>query len=259
MMRTVLIHKENNICTLTINRPKQYNALNRSVLEELNEVIKKIKNDRNCRAMIITGAGDKAFIAGADIKEMINMDVKSAQEFSKYGQDITKDIENMHIPVIAAINGFALDGGCEFAMSCHIRYASTNAIFSQPEVALGLIAGFGGTQRLPRLIGKGRAMELLLSGKQINADEAHSIGLVNKVFETHELLPKAKELALLISKNAPLAIAKTIESINEGYENNFTAGLKKEQSAFSSLFNSLDTEEGLSSFVEKRTPEFTGK
>ena len=259
MMRTVLIHKENNICTLTINRPKQYNALNRSVLEELNEVIKKIKNDRNCRAMIITGAGDKAFIAGADIKEMINMDVKSAQEFSKYGQDITKDIENMHIPVIAAINGFALGGGCEFAMSCHIRYASTNAIFSQPEVALGLIAGFGGTQRLPRLIGKGRAMELLLSGKQINADEAHSIGLVNKVFETHELLPKAKELALLISKNAPLAIAKTIESINEGYENNFTAGLKKEQSAFSSLFNSLDTEEGLSSFVEKRTPEFTGK
>ena len=259
MMRTVLIHKENNICTLTINRPKQYNALNRCVLEELDEAIKKIKNDRNCRALIITGTGDKAFIAGADIKEMINMDVKSAQEFSKYGQDITKYIENMHIPVIAAINGFALGGGCEFAMSCHIRFASTNAIFSQPEVALGLIAGFGGTQRLPRLIGKGRAMELLLSGKQINADEAYSIGLVNKVFEAHELLPKANELALLILKNAPLAIAKTIESINEGYKNNFIAGLKKEQTAFSKLFNSLDTAEGLSSFVEKRTPKYTGK
>ena len=158
-----------NICTLTINRPDHYNALNEELLKDLDKEIQWIENKNSCRVVILTGAGNKSFIAGADIKAMSRMDHHSAKEFSKLGQELTMRIERLHVPVIAAVNGFALGGGCEFAMACHIRYASHNAIFGQPEVGLGLIPGFGGTQRLPRLIGKGRAMEILLSGKNITA------------------------------------------------------------------------------------------
>jgi len=249
----------NNVCILTINRPDQYNALNEDVLNELENYFKWIENEKNCLAVILTGAGKKAFIAGADIKYMSRMNHKSALEFSKLGQDLTLRIERLTVPVIAAVNGYALGGGCEFAMACHIRYASDNALFSQPEVGLGLIAGFGGTQRLPRLIGKGRAMEILLSGKNITAHEALSMGLVNKIFTSEELMPASQKLALTISNNAPLAIKGTIRAINEGMEMDVDRGLNNEQVLFASLFNSSDTYEGLSAFIEKRSPKFKGK
>ena len=258
-MNTVISKLDNNVCTLTINRPEQYNALNETVLKDLDKKIECIENEKNCRAVILTGSGEKSFIAGADIKSMNKMGHKSSQRFSKLGQDLTLRIENLHVPVIAAVNGFALGGGCEFAMACHIRYASDNAIFGQPEVGLGLIAGFGGTQRLPRLIGKGRGMEILLSGKNITANEALSMGLVNKVFTLNELMPATKKLALMISKNAPLAVSGTIRAVNEGMEMDCISGLKKEQTEFSDLFNSSDTCEGLSAFIEKRSPIFKGK
>ena len=258
-MSLIILELINKVCILTINRPDQYNALNEDVLKELDKNIQCIENEKNCLAVILTGAGEKAFIAGADIKAMSQMDNRSAQTFSKLGQDLALRIERLHVPVIAAVNGYALGGGNEFAMACHIRYASDNAIFGQPEVSLGLIAGFGGTQRLPRLIGKGNAMEILLSGKNITANEALSMGLVNKVFPSKELMPAAKKLALTISKNAPLAIERTLQAVNEGMEIDLISGLKKEQAAFSNLFDSSDTCEGLSAFVEKRTPDFKGK
>jgi len=258
-MNKVLFEFNNNICTLTINRPDQYNALNKEVLDELEKHITWIENESSCRAVILKGAGSKAFIAGADIKEMKLMDNKSAQEFANLGQNLTKRIENQNVPFIAAVNGYALGGGCEFAMACHIRYASDNAIFGQPEVSLGLIAGFGGTQRLPRLIGKGRALELLLGGKSITALEAFKIGLVNKVYPPLELMPSVEKLALVISQNAPLAIKGTIKSVNEGMDINLSSGLLKENEAFSNLFNSMDANEGLTAFLEKRIPIFKGK
>ena len=258
-MSLIILELINNVCILTINRPDQYNALNEDVLKELDNNIQCIENEKNCLAVILTGAGKKAFIAGADIKAMSQMDNRSAQTFSKLGQNLTLRIERLQVPVIAAVNGYALGGGNEFAMACHIRYASDNAIFGQPEVSLGLIAGFGGTQRLPRLIGKGNAMEILLSGKNITANEALSIGLVNKVFPSTELMPAAKKLALTISNNAPLAIERTLQAVNEGRGIDLISGLKKEQAAFANLFDSSDTCEGLSAFVEKRPPDFKGK
>ena len=258
-MSLIISELINNVCILTINRPDQYNALNEDVLKELDKNIQCIENEKNCRAVILTGAGEKAFIAGADIKAMSMMDKKSAQSFSKLGQDLTLRIERLHVPIIAAVNGFALGGGNEFAMACHIRYASDNAIFGQPEVSLGLIAGFGGTQRLPRLIAKGNAMEILLSGKNITANEALSMGLVNKVFPSKELMPAAKKLASTISKNAPLSIKGTIKAVYEGMEIDLISGLKKEKAAFANLFDSSDAREGLSAFVEKRPPDFKGK
>ena len=258
-MSIVRSELKNNVYTLTINRPDQYNALNVDVLQLLDEKIKLIEMKKNCRVVILTGMGEKAFIAGADIKAMSNMDPLSAKAFSKLGQDLTRRIENLHVPVIAAVNGFALGGGCEFAMACHIRYASENAIFGQPEVSLGLIAGFGGTQRLPRLIGKGRAMEILLSGKNISSKEALEIGLANKVLPPTELMPAVEKLALIIANNAPLAIESTIKAVNEGMELDLSSGLKKEQTAFMKIFSSSDAYEGLSAFIEKRSPKFMEK
>jgi enoyl-CoA hydratase len=190
---------------------------------------------------------------------MSKMDEKEAELFSKYGQDLTRKIEEFKLPIIAAVNGFALGGGCEFAMACHIRYASENAVFGQPEVGLGLIAGFGGTQRLPRLVGKGLAMELLLSGNNINADEAYRIGLVNKVVPIKELILLTEKLAYSILKNATIAVTATINVVNYGVDTDLRNGLAYEQKEFAKLFNSNDTKEGLLAFVEKRSPEFTGK
>ena len=258
-MKLILEKLEKGICTLTINRPDQYNALNQDVLLELNSKLDAIDKKGNCRAIILTGAGDKAFIAGADIDAMQKMNEKQAQEFSKIGQDLTVKIEQYKIPIIAAINGFALGGGCEFAMACHIRYASENAIFGQPEVRLGLIAGWGGTQRLPRLVGKGKAMEILLSGQNINAEEAYSIGLINKVVPINELIPSVYKLASLIINNAPLSVKATVNAINKGECITFEEGLLEERKNFSKLFKTKDTKEGLSAFVEKRSPEFVGE
>ena len=258
-MDLIIIKIEKYICTLTINRPDQYNALNLEVLKELNLKLDWILEETNIRAVIITGMGDKAFIAGADIHAMYKMNEKEAELFSKYGQELTMKMESFKLPIIAAVNGFALGGGCEFAMACHIRYASENAVFGQPEVGLGLIAGFGGTQRLPRLVGKGMAFELLLSGRNINADEALKIGLVNKVVPLKELILTVEKLALSIIKNAPIAIISTIDSVNVGSELSLKNGLNNEQKEFSKLFNSRDTKEGLLAFLEKRSPKFKGE
>ena len=258
-MDLILVKIEKDICTLTINRPDQYNALNLEVLKELNLKLDWILEETNIRAVIITGVGDKAFIAGADIKSMNKMNEKEAESFSKYGQELTLKMEGYKLPIIAAVNGFALGGGCEFAMACHIRYASENAVFGQPEVGLGLIAGFGGTQRLPRLVGKGMAFELLLSGRNINADEALKIGLVNKVVPLKELILTVEKLALSIIKNAPIAIKSTIDSVNVGADLSLKNGLNNEQEEFSKLFNSRDTKEGLLAFLEKRSPKFKGE
>ena len=259
IMDLILKKIENDICTLTINRPEQYNALNIEVLKELDSILNWILEETTVRVVIITGNGEKAFIAGADIQAMSKMDEKEAELFSKYGQDLTRKIEEYKLPIIAAVNGFALGGGCEFAMACHIRYASENAVFGQPEVGLGLIAGFGGTQRLPRLVGKGLAMELLISGNNINADEAYRIGLVNKVVPIKELIPLTEKLAFSILKNATIAVTATINVVNYGVDTDLRNGLAYEQKEFAKLFNSNDTKEGLLAFVEKRSPEFTGK
>ena len=258
-MKLIISELKNKICTLTINRPAQYNALNTEVLKELDKNIQLIEKEKNCLAVVLTGIGNKAFIAGADIKEMSTMNSQRAKEFCNLGQELSYRIENLEVPVIAAVNGYALGGGCEFAMACHIRYVSDNAMFGQPEVSLGLIAGFGGTQRLPQLIGKGRALELLLSGKNISANDALSIGLANKVFSSNELMPAVYKLALEIVKNGPLAIAATIRSVNAGIKMDLNSGLNYEQKEFVELFNSSDTLEGLSSFIKKCSPEFSGK
>ena len=198
---------ENGVLTITINRPDKLNALNLETIDELRVVFQEVVyDDDSVKSVILTGAGEKAFVAGADISEIAELNEMNGRKFAESGQEVFSMIEKCHKPVIAAVNGFALGGGCELAMACHIRYASKSAKFGQPEVGLGLIAGFGGTQRLPRLIGKGRGMEILLSGKNITANEALSMGLVNKVFTSNELMPASKKLALMISKNAPLAV-----------------------------------------------------
>lgn len=251
--------RKNQVSIITINRPEKYNALNIDLLKLLDENITQAIDDQNCRSIILTGTGDKAFIAGADIEEMTNLNYKQAQEFCTIGQDLTLKIQTLNIPVIAAINGVALGGGCEFALSCHIRYASDNAILGQPEVGLGLIAGWGGTQRLPRLVGQGISLEMLLSGKSITANEAKSIGLVNNVFPQSELMDESLKLANLIATKAPIAIANTIRAVNEGFDADIKEGLANENKLFSTLFDSLDIKEGMSAFKEKRQPEFIGK
>ena len=258
-MNLVLSKFKNKICTLTINRPKKYNALNIDVLKELDAQFDVISNHKDCRVVILTGMGDKAFIAGADIQAMSRMDINAARTFSKFGQDLTVKIEEFDIPVIAAVNGYALGGGCEFAMACHIRYASDNAVFGQPEVNIGLLAGFGGTQRLPNLVGKGRALEILLSGKSISANEACSMGLVNKIFKQSELIPAAEKLAETIARNAPISVRSTIKLVKNRTNTSIEQGLLTEQEEFADLFRTADTAEGLTAFIEKRKPKFTGK
>jgi enoyl-CoA hydratase len=209
--------------------------------------------------VILTGAGEKAFIAGADIKEMSTLSPTEAEAYATRGQILTSYIENYSKPVIAAINGFALGGGCEFALACHIRYASENALLGQPEVSLGLIAGFGGTQRLPRLVGKGLALEILLSGKMITAAEAKEMGLINSVYPINKLMDACLKLAQKILKNGPIAISETIASVNHGLDLSLDEGLKQEAARFGAIFNSEDQIEGISAFVEKKSPRFKGK
>ena len=255
-MKLILREIKDKICILTINRPDQLNALNSELITDLDEKISRIQERTDIRAIILKGEGEKAFIAGADISEMNLMTKKEALKFSKIGQELTLKIENSHIPIIAAINGFALGGGCEFAMACHIRIASENALFGQPEVGLGLIAGFGGTQRLARLIGKGLAMELLLTGKHIDAKRAKEIGLVNEIYSKEQLHDKSVKLAKIISAKSPLAIKQTLLSINQVDNMGINDGLKLENSLFAELFDSNDAKEGLSAFMNKITPKF---
>lgn len=257
--KNILTRKEEGIGWIIINRPDKLNALNAETINELRTAFLSFQDEPQVKAVIFTGSGDKAFVAGADIGELAKLDLSSGKEYVLRGQSLTKLIENFKKPVIAAINGFALGGGTEVALACHIRIASDNARMGQPEVKLGLIPGFGGTQRLSRLVGKGKAMELILSGKIIDAEEAFQIGLINKVVPAADLLPTCEALAREITANAPLAIEYGIKSINEGLEVTLEEGLKLEAEQFGKACSTEDSKEGTRAFLEKRKANFQGK
>jgi enoyl-CoA hydratase len=248
-----------SIAYITMNRPKVMNALNRKTVEELNAAFHAAKEDATVKGVILTGAGEKAFIAGADIAELSTLDGKTAGNFSEFGQGVLSFIENLDKPVIAAVNGFALGGGCETAMACTIRIAAANAKFGQPEVKLGIIPGYGGTQRLPRLVGKGRALQLILTGELIDANEAHRIGLVNEVVPAAELIPRCEAILKQIDANAPIAIGYAIDAVNKGVDSDLTSGLKLEAKFFALAAGTEDKKEGTSAFVQKRAPQFQGR
>lgn len=244
------------IVTITINRPKKLNALNADTIQELHEAFKTANLDKEVRAIIVTGAGEKAFVAGADIKEFVKFNQIQGTQLSTKGHQLLFDfVENLETPVIAAVNGFALGGGLELAISAHIRVASHNARFGLPEVSLGVIPGYGGTQRLPQLVGKGRALEMILTGGMIAAGKALEYGLVNDVVEQEELLEVAKKMAIKISANAPSAIGAAINAVNAGFDVNQN-GFEVEKQAFGSCFGTADFKEGTEAFLQKRKPEF---
>ncbi|MCW3073202.1 MAG: enoyl-CoA hydratase [Flaviaesturariibacter sp.] len=255
---TLLTSLENGILTVTVNRPDKLNALNRDVMTDLEKLSKEIETTPDIKAAIITGSGQKGFVAGADISEFIGLSSSEGMDLARKGQAIFFSIENCSKPVIAAVNGFALGGGCELAMACHFRIASENAKFGQPEVNLGLIPGYGGTQRLVQLIGKGRALELLMTGGMIDAPTALQYGLVNYVVPQEELLTKATALLQTIIAKAPLAISRCISSANAVFDNNRN-GYEVEIAAFGDCFDTDDMREGTTAFLEKRKPAFTGK
>ena len=257
--QNLLFEKIEGIGTITVNRPKVLNALNKQTMMELKDVIAHIAIDPEVAAVIITGSGDKSFVAGADIGEMRHLSAMEGRAWSKYSQTVFNEIENLPKPVIAAINGYALGGGCELAMSCDIRVASEKARFGQPEVSLGFIAAFAGTQRLPRLVGKGRAKELLFTGDLITATEAYRIGLVNKVVPGDELMSVAKEMALKIMSRGPIAVTLSKAAVNEGMDMDFESAQAYEAEVFGLCFSTSDQTEGMSAFIEKRKASFTGK
>jgi enoyl-CoA hydratase len=258
MLQTLATSNENGILVITINRPEKLNALNKTVLDELNQVLDQLKDDDTIRAAIITGAGNKAFVAGADISEFSGLSKEQGMELARRGQETFFRIENSSKPVVAAVNGFALGGGCELAMSCHFRIASGNAKFGQPEVNLGLIPGYGGTQRLVHLVGKGRAMEMLMSAKMTGAAEAKEWGLVNEVTSPETLLEKTKEILGIILTKAPLAVASCIKAANAALDGSQN-GYEVEISEFGNCFVTEDVKEGTGAFLEKRKAMFKGK
>ena len=255
----ILLEKKNAIAYVTVNRPKVLNALNMATMEELRAAFTDIQSDASIRVAILTGAGEKAFVAGADIGELAKQDPVSGKEFAHRGQAVLDLIENLGKPVIACINGFALGGGCELALACTMRLASDNAKLGQPEVKLGIIPGYGGTQRLSRLVGKGLAMQMVLAGETITAQEAHRIGLVNEVTAAAELIPRAEAIAAKIIANAPLAVQYAMEAVNKGMEMPLAEGLFLEASLFGVCCATDDKKEGTAAFLEKRPARFQGK
>ena len=258
MYNTLLLDIENNICTITINRPDKLNALNKAVFDELNSALDEVYANKAIRSAIITGAGPRSFIAGADISEFSGLSRDEAIVLARRGQETFLRIEQSPKPIVAAVNGFALGGGCELAMACHFRVASENAKFGQPEVNLGLLPGYGGTQRLTQLIGKGRAIELLISGGMIDAPTALQYGLVNYVVSQEELLTRTRSLLELINTKAPLAIAACIRAANAVYDEKLD-GFELEIKEFSDCFATDDMKEGTAAFLEKRKPQFLGR
>jgi len=258
-LENVLYEKKDSIAYVTLNRPKVLNALNKKTWADLRTAFEAARDDAAVRGVILTGAGDKAFIAGADISELANVSAVEAEESSTFGQEVLNLVENLGKPVIAAINGFALGGGCETAMACTIRVASEHAKFGQPEVKLGLIPGGGGTQRLPRLVGKGRALQLILSGETISAQEAYRIGLVNEVVPAADLIARAEAILKQIFANAPLAVKFSLEAVNKGLETSVAEGLSLEASLFGLCAGTEDKKEGTQAFLEKRSPQFQGR
>jgi len=255
-MSLVLKEISNHIAILTINRPEVLNAMNDEVVADLDTAVQSCIGDEQVGVIILTGAGEKAFVAGADIKKMQSMGPEAALEFGKAGQQMTLTIENSPKPVIAAVNGFALGGGCEISLACHIRVASETATFGQPEVLLGILPGWGGTQRLPRLVGSGLANEIITTGRMVSALEAKSMGLVNHVVPPDELIDKCMEIANQILNNGPNAIAQSLSCIQKRMGMSMEDGLQIEVENFSKLFATEEAKEGLSAFVEKRKPNF---
>jgi len=256
MYKTLLTEIENGIFIITINRPDKLNALNKDVFNDLDKATDEIYQNREIKSAIITGAGSKAFVAGADISEFLTLNASQAAQLSTRGHRVFDKIEDSPKPIVAAVNGFALGGGCELALACHFIYASENAKFGQPEVNLGLIPGYGGTQRLTQLVGRNRALELLMSGNMISAKEAMDCGLVNKVFPAEELLPKTKEILSLIQTKAPIAVAKLIECVNNF--DHTRQGYDLEIKKFGECFATEDAKEGAAAFLEKRKANFKG-
>lgn len=250
-MEFVLFEQKGAVGIITINREKALNALNSSVLDELNQTLDAV-NLEEVRCLILTGAGQKSFVAGADIGEMSTLTKAEGEAFGKKGNDVFRKLETFPIPVIAAINGFALGGGCEISMSCDIRICSDNAVFGQPEVGLGITPGFGGTQRLARLVGAGMAKQMIYSARNIKADEAFRIGLVNAVYPIEELLPAAEKMAAGIAKNAPIAVRNCKKAINEGLQVDMDQAIVIEEKLFGDCFESYDQKEGMTAFLEKR-------
>lgn len=258
MYQSLLVQTENGICTITINRPDKLNALNKTVFDELNLALDEIQSNSDIKSAIITGAGAKAFVAGADITEFGGLNKEKAKALAKRGQDTFSRIENCPKPIVAAVNGFALGGGCELAMACHFRIASDNAKFGQPEVNLGLIPGYGGTQRLVQLVGKGKAIELLISARTMDANEALQSGLVNYVTTPETLIEKTKEILALINTKAPLAVAGCIKAANAVFDES-QDGYTVEIDEFGNAFDTEDMTEGTTAFLEKRKPNFHGR
>ena len=258
-MENILIEKQDAIAIVTINRPTKLNALNKATIQELHHGFKSLNEDKSVKAIIVTGSGEKAFVAGADISEFANFSVEEGGKLAAEGQALLFDfVQNLDTPVIAAVNGFALGGGLELAMSCHFRVASENAKMGLPEVSLGVIPGYGGTQRLPQLIGKGKAMELIMTAGMLNAQEALDLKLVNYVVPSAELISFCTEIAIKILKNSPVAISKAIKSINANFKDGVN-GFETEIKNFGKSFGTEDFKEGTTAFLEKRKPIFTGK
>lgn len=254
----LLIHQNNGVCTITINRPNKLNALNKETIQELHNAIQEANLDKQLKVIILTGSGEKAFVAGADISEFAHFDVKNGAKLAQKGQELLFDlVENLPTPVIAAVNGFALGGGLELAMACHFRVASSNAKMGLPEVSLGVIPGYGGTQRLPQLIGKGRAMEMIMTAGMIDAQQALSFGLVNHVVLQEELLEFTIGLANKIMRNSSVAIAAAINAVNAGYKDGVD-GYVAEIESFGNCFGTADFKEGTTAFLEKRKADFLG-
>ena len=258
-LENVLYEKKGPITYVTLNRPKVLNALNKATIAELKVVFEDARDDGEVRGVIFTGAGDKAFAAGSDISEMANDTPVIAEEKTRFGQAVTELIENLGKPVIAAVNGFALGGGCELSMACTIRIAAETAKFGQPEVKIGIMPGYGGTQRLPRLVGKGRALQLILSGEIINAQEAYRIGLVNEVVPAVSLLARAEAILNQFISNAPVGVKYSIEAVNKGLDTSVAEGLLLEASLFAICAGTEDKKEGTSAFLAKRAPKFQGR
>jgi len=257
--KNILFEVKDRIGYVTINRPQVLNALNIETVGELGRVFTEIEEDEKVASVILTGAGEKAFVAGADISELIKLDALGGMEFSLNGQRILNQIENLSKPVIAAVNGFALGGGCELALACTLRVAAETAKFGQPEVNLGIIPGYGGTQRLARLIGKGRASEMVLTGNMVSAEEAYRIGLVNRVVPLSELMDETKKLAEIIMSKGPMAVKLAMVAINHGLQMSLEQGLQLEASLFGLTCATEDMKEGTSAFLEKRKAVFKGK
>ena len=257
-LKYVLVESRGDVAVVTVNRPDKLNALNAETVNELRAALEQVAHDDAVRTVVLTGSGEKSFVAGADIAELAKMTPLGGIQVSRQGQDTFRFLETMRKPVIAAVNGFALGGGLELALACHFRVASENAKFGLPEVKLGIIPGYGGTVRLPRVVGRGRALELMLTGEMIDAQEAYRIGLVNHVYPQSELMGAAEQLAKKIAANGPVAVALAIEAVDHGYHASTEDALRLEANLFGLLASTQDMREGMGAFLEKRKANFTG-